>query len=109
MKFKLGMPDFSFIILTYNEELHLPRLLSSIEDLQALVFVLDSGSNDSTLEICKAFNATVKTNAFENHPRQWNVALTCFDIKTPLMIALDADKIVTPELCYKLKKFKYED
>ena len=103
------MPDFSFIILTYNEELHLPRLLSSIQDLQAPVFVLDSGSKDRTLEICKAFDATVKINAFENHPKQWNVALSCFDIKTPWIIALDADQIVTPELSEQLKNFKDED
>src|SRR5437764_12173567 len=98
MKSKFGMPDFSFVILTYNEELHLPRLLTSIKDLNAPIFVLDSGSNDRTLEICKEYNATVKTYAFENHPKQWNVALSCFDIQTPWIIALDADQIVTLEL-----------
>jgi len=103
------MPDFSFIILTYNEELHLPRLLSSVKDLQAPIFVLDSGSNDKTLDICKEFDATVKTNAFENHPKQWNVALSCFCIKTPWIIALDADQIVTAELSEQLKKFKDHD
>ena len=47
---------FSFIILTYNEEIHLPRLLSSIESLDAAVFVLDSGSSDRTVEIAKDAN-----------------------------------------------------
>lgn len=103
------MTDFSFIILTYNEELHLPRLLSSINSLNAPIYVLDSGSTDSSLEICKTYNVTVKTNPFKNHPQQWHVALSYFSIITPWIIALDADQIVTPELLEKLKSFRDED
>jgi glycosyltransferase involved in cell wall biosynthesis len=43
--------DISFIILTYNEEVHLPRLLNSIAALEAPVYILDSGSTDNTLRI----------------------------------------------------------
>lgn len=103
------MPDFSFIILTYNEEPHLPRLLSSIAGLHAPVFVLDSGSTDNTLDICHEGNVVVKSNKFENHPRQWDVALTVFNIETPWIIALDADQMVTPELFDQLKSFRDED
>jgi glycosyltransferase involved in cell wall biosynthesis len=42
--------DFSFIILTFNEEIHLPRLLESVKDLHAEVFILDSGSTDDTVK-----------------------------------------------------------
>ncbi len=103
------MRSFSFIVLTFNEEHHLPRLFKSIEKLNALVYVLDSGSTDATLSICTQFNAVVKTNSFENHPKQWNVALNVFKIETPWIIALDADQICTPELFAQLDHFKDED
>lgn len=102
-------PNFSFIILTYNEEQHLPRLLNSIKGLNAPVFILDSGSTDNTLKIAKEFGAQVLYNKFENHPKQWDFALKNFDIKTPWIIGLDADQIVLPELFQKLKNFKDED
>nr|WP_068889999.1 glycosyltransferase family 2 protein [Pedobacter panaciterrae] len=100
---------FSFIILTFNEELHLPRLLESISSLNALTYVLDSGSTDTTLEICAAYNVETKIHPFENHPKQWAIALNSFEIITPWIIGLDADQIVTPELLILLEHFKNND
>lgn len=99
---------FSFIVLTFNEAQHLPRLLNSIDKLNAPLFVLDSGSTDGTLKIAEDFGATVKYNAFENHPKQWDFALKNFDVQTPWIIGLDADQIVTPELFEQLKNFDLE-
>lgn len=103
------MTPFSFIIITFNEEIHLPRLLNSIKNLNAPIFVLDSGSTDNTLNICTQFGATVYYHPFDNHPKQWHQALNCFDILTPWVICLDADQIVTPELFTQLQKFKNEN
>jgi len=100
---------FSFIILTYNEEIHLPRLLRSIGGLDAPAFILDSGSTDNTLQIAQDFGATVLTHPFENHPKQWDFALKNFDIKTSWVICLDADQQVTPELKQRLLNFKNDD
>lgn len=100
--------EFSFIVLTYNEEQHLPRLLNSIVKLNAPLFVLDSGSTDQTLKIAENFGASIKYNAFENHPKQWDFALKNFEVKTPWIIGLDADQIVTSELFDLLAKFKDE-
>lgn len=100
--------EFSFIVLTYNEEQHLPRLLNSIAKLNAPLFILDSGSTDQTLKIAEDFGASIKYNAFENHPKQWDFALKNFEVKTPWLIGLDADQIVTPELFDLLANFKDE-
>ncbi len=101
--------EFTFIILTFNEEVHLPRLLESIKDLNALTYILDSGSTDKTLEIAANYDTIVKTNPFENHPKQWHFALNNFEVSTPWIIGLDADQIVTPELLIMLQNFKSED
>jgi exosortase/archaeosortase family protein len=101
--------QFSFIIITYNEEIHLPRLLASIKNLDAPVFILDSGSTDDTIAIAKNHDATVLQHAFENHPKQWDFALKNFDVKTPWVICLDADQVVTPELNERLRSFKDDE
>jgi glycosyltransferase involved in cell wall biosynthesis len=98
--------DFSFIILTYNEEQHLPRLLKSIATLKAPIFILDSGSTDNTLKIAEEFGATIAHHQFENHPKQWDFALRNFNVTTPWTIGLDADQVVTPELLEQLRKFQ---
>jgi exosortase/archaeosortase family protein len=101
--------EFSFIILTFNEEQHLPRLLNSIISLAAPTFILDSGSTDATLAICKQFNVITAYHPFETHPQQWHTALTTFVINTPWIIGLDADQIITSELLTKLKSFKNDN
>lgn len=101
--------NFSFIVLTFNEEIHLPRLLESIKGLRAPTFILDSGSTDNTLKIATDYGAEVKNNAFINHPKQWDFALKNFDVKTPWTIGLDADQIITAELLHQLQKFKNDD
>jgi glycosyltransferase involved in cell wall biosynthesis len=99
------MPDFSFIILTFNEETHLPRLLQSIAELNAPIFILDSGSTDQTLDIAQRYGAKVLYNKFENHPKQWDFALNNFEVQTSWIVGLDADQIVTPELFQLLQQF----
>ena len=104
--------NFSFIILTFNEEIHLPRLLESIKGVNAPIYILDSGSIDNTIAIANQYEAEVKVNHFINHPQQWDFALKNFDIETPWTIGLDADQIVTPELYRMLESFdnqKYEN
>lgn len=103
------MKPFSFIILTFNEEIHLPRLLQSVASLDAPIFVLDSGSTDATLEICKKYQIKTAFHSFKNHPKQWDFALKNFDIQTNWVICLDADQEVSAELLLQLKNFKEED
>ncbi|UTA68982.1 glycosyltransferase family 2 protein [Emticicia sp. 21SJ11W-3] len=99
------MSDISFIILTYNESVHLRRLLSKIVGINAPVFVIDSGSTDDTVAIAEEFGAVVKVNTFENHPKQWDFALKNCLISTPWIIGLDADQYPSEELLHKLKTF----
>lgn len=101
--------QFSIIILTFNEEIHLPRLLKSTQLLVASTYILDSGSTDNTLSIAESFGCEIKSNPFINHPKQWNAALNSFEIKTPWVICLDADQEVSPELLKLLQAFKDED
>lgn len=101
--------DISIIILTYNEALHLPRLIHSLASLQAPTYVLDSYSNDRTLEICRENQIIFAQHRFHNHPQQWDYALNVFPIDTPWVICLDADQILSKELICLLQDFRNEE
>ena len=89
--------------------MHLPRLLKSIHSINAKTYILDSGSTDDTLNICRQNGLEVRHHPFSNHPKQWDMALKSFDIQTPWVICLDADQIVSPELFKMLDDFQNED
>ena len=89
--------------------MHLGRLLESIRDLDAPIYILDSGSTDGTIAIGKQYGAVFLQHKFENHPKQWDYALNNVPVTTPWVICLDADQIVTPELKTLLIEFKEED
>ena len=43
----------SAIILTYNEEIHIDRCIKSLKNFVKEIIIIDSNSNDKTIEICK--------------------------------------------------------
>ena len=102
-------PHYSFVVLAYNEEMHLPRLLDSVYGLNASIYLLDSGSTDHTITIAETYGVQTKVHPFENHPKQWAHALRVFDIKTPWVIGLDADQVLSDELKNRLADFKDEE
>jgi Glycosyl transferase family 2 len=82
------------VILTYNEEPNIVRVLESLTWCERIV-VLDSGSTDRTKERALGF-PTVSwfTRPFDNHATQWRFALFETGISTDLALALDSDMIV---------------
>ena len=87
----------SVVIPTLNEELNLPECLASVAWADQ-VFVVDSFSQDRTLEIARAYRAHVVQHAFENYARQKNWALECLPFRHEWVLILDADERVTPGL-----------
>ncbi len=88
----------SVIILTYNEEIHIERLLKNIGDWADEIFIVDSFSTDKTLEIAKKYGCKIFQHKFENQAQQFNWALDNLDIKNDWILRLDADEYLTLEL-----------
>ncbi len=89
------------VVLTYNEEKNLPACLGSLADF-CPVFVLDSGSTDSTLSIAEQYNAEVFHHDFTNHAEHWSWAIENLPFESEWMLALDADYVVSDELKQKI-------
>lgn len=92
----------SVVILTLNEELHLERALESLRPLCAEVYVVDSGSEDRTIDIARSRGCHVATHEFVNHAEQLNWALETLPLRGAWVMRLDADEFLTPELAQEL-------
>jgi len=87
----------SVVILTFNEERHLPACLASVARCRDVV-VLDSGSTDRTVEVAQAAGARVVVHPFRDFAAQRNFALESIPFAHPFVFHLDADEAFTPEL-----------
>lgn len=94
--------NLAVVILTFNEELNLPKCLESIKDLNAKVFIVDSFSTDGTEDIAKAYGAAFIANKFETHTKQWKFALTQLPEDIDWVLGLDADQTITAKLSLEL-------
>ena len=87
--------DLTFIILTYNEEKHIERCLHSIKSLAKKIIIIDSYSNDKTIEISNKFDVIIYQNKFINQAKQLNWALENVNIPTQWIFRIDADEFLS--------------
>jgi glycosyltransferase involved in cell wall biosynthesis len=91
-----ALSEITPFILTYNEEPNLARCLDSVA-WASQILVLDSGSTDGTAAIVARYpQAQLVVRPFDCHSHQANFGLT--QVKTPWVLSLDADYVITPEL-----------
>ena len=100
---KMKLP-ISAIVLTYNEEKNIESCLKSIYNWTEEIFIVDSYSNDKTLEIAKRYTDKIFQHEFENYGKQRNWALNNLSINTKWILNLDADHRVTESLQNELVK-----
>jgi glycosyltransferase involved in cell wall biosynthesis len=91
----------SIIILTHNEETNIGRCLDSVSWSDDIL-VVDSFSEDRTVEISKLHGARVIQRAFDDFSSQRNFASEEGNLKYEWVLHLDADEVVTPELRVEL-------
>ena len=90
------------VILTFNEEANIDRVLARLVWARDIV-VVDSFSTDATVSILSRYpHVRLFQRAFDSHTRQWNFAIGATGIKTDWFLALDADYVLTEELIAEL-------
>lgn len=85
----------SAIVLTLNEERHLPDCLASLSWADEIV-VFDSGSTDATARIASAAGARVVTRAFDHYAGQRDAALR--SVSSEWVLFVDADERIPEAL-----------
>jgi glycosyltransferase involved in cell wall biosynthesis len=92
------------VILTYNEEPNIGRMLERLRWAREIV-VVDSHSTDKTVEIVRTFpQVRLFQRAFDSHSRQWNYAAFETGIESAWILALDADYVVTDEALQEIRR-----
>jgi len=98
------MISLTALVLTYNEQENIRRNLEALVWVPKVILV-DSFSNDQTLEIARSFpNVQVVQRVFDTHANQWNAGLDRID--TEWALTLDADYVLTAELQEEIKKLE---
>ena len=95
------MPDqrsnrlpLAIVVLTLNEERHLPECLGSAAGLAERTLIVDSGSADMTVEIARQIGVEVAFHPFRGYASQRNAALEM--VTQEWVLFLDADERMTP-------------
>ncbi|WP_373032632.1 glycosyltransferase family 2 protein [Sulfurovum sp.] len=90
--------NLTVIVLTYNEEQNINAVLESVIDITENIFVVDSYSTDTTLDIVRSMGVRYEQHPFENYSVQRNWAQANNPFNTEWILNLDADEPITPEL-----------
>ena len=92
--------QISVIIITKNESLNIRACLESVTWANEII-VVDSGSQDNTVSICREFTPHVYSHDWPGFGPQKNRALTY--ATKDWVLSLDADERITPELCAEIQ------
>lgn len=91
----------SVIIITKNEASHIGRCLESVSWADEII-VLDSGSQDDTVSLCRHYTDKVYETDWPGFGVQKQRALD--KAKGDWVLSIDADEVVTPELRAEIEK-----
>jgi glycosyltransferase involved in cell wall biosynthesis len=89
------MEKISATIICLNEERNIQRCLESLSFADEII-VVDSGSRDRTVEICRRYTDHVMYHPWPGHVEQKNYALD--QAQYDWILSLDADEVVSPQL-----------
>jgi glycosyltransferase involved in cell wall biosynthesis len=98
LKSSIGLMPLSVCIVCCNEEANIGRTLTSVFEVADEIILVDSGSNDRTLEIARSYGPKVKIfeESWKGFAPQKNSALE--KAASDWVLSLDADESLSPEL-----------
>jgi len=94
--------DLSVAVIACDNERTIGRTMASVEDLARRIVVVDSGSRDGTIEICRGHGAEVIHHDWEGYGRQKQFALDRCD--TGWVLSLDSDESVDADLAAAIRR-----
>ncbi len=96
----------SVFIITKNEESNIKRVIASCSNFDE-VLVVDSGSDDKTVDYARSLGATVIFNEWQGYAKQKEFAMS--QCQNEWVLNLDADEELTPELIGKISEVVKEN
>ena len=98
------MADLTTIIMTYNEDLNIQKCINSVKDISKRIIVIDSFSNDRTVEFAERMGAEIYKHEFVNHAKQFKYGLEIANIQTQWVLRFDADERLTKDSADEIER-----
>jgi glycosyltransferase involved in cell wall biosynthesis len=99
--------SLSVVIITRNEAARLERCVAACRAFADEVVVVDSGSDDGTVELAERLGCSVHENPWPGYGRQRNVAADL--ARHDWVLWIDADEVVGSELAASIEGWKRRD
>lgn len=97
----------SVVIITKNEAHIIGTTLQSLQGLTDDIIIVDSGSTDATIEICKKFNAIIIETTWDGYGQNKNKGIDA--AKYNWILNLDADEAIDAELKAAIMQLELND
>lgn len=94
------MRKISAVLITYQEEKRLRKTLEALQWCDEII-VVDSGSQDQTIQIAESLGAKVFHRPFDGYGEQKYYAVN--QAQHDWILALDADEVVLPNLAQEIQ------
>jgi len=93
--------SLTVVLLSHNEEIHIERCIRSLQKVASKIFIVDSFSNDRTVEIAESLGAVVAQRKWKNYADQFQWGLDhCAEYcgESEWVMRWDADEYFESEL-----------
>jgi len=97
----------SVVIITRNEAHIIGKTLQSLQGLTSDFIIVDSGSTDNTVAICKTFGATVIETTWDGYGPNKNKGIDA--AANNWILNLDADEAIDQTLKTAIQQLSFED
>jgi glycosyltransferase involved in cell wall biosynthesis len=98
--------NISVFIIAFNEEAIISKCLEKLYWASEIIIV-DSGSTDNTVAICKKYGAKVIFKPFENFGKQKQFALS--QTSNNWVLSLDSDEVLSDKLIEEIQNHTFSD
>ncbi len=100
------MEKITATIITLNEEANIERCLNSLSGVADEIVVVDSGSTDATIEICRRYGCHISKRKFSGYGSQRQYASSL--ATHTYILAIDADEVLSDTLRRSIMRVKAE-
>ena len=98
IKWAKGKTPISVLMISLNEEENLIPVLENLKCWADEVFLVDSYSNDKTIDIGISYGINIVQREFKSFGDQWNFAAKQMPIRNKWVMKIDPDERITTEL-----------
>jgi glycosyltransferase involved in cell wall biosynthesis len=99
-----GRAPVAVVLISLNEGHNMRAVLENIAGWAQEVFLIDSCSQDQTVDIALEFGVNVVQRHFRGFGNQWNFALNKLPITAPWTMKLDPDERLTDNLKFSIEQ-----